>query len=870
MQDYKPYIPKDVESRIYKFWEDSNLFVAKKVPENDVLSIVMPPPNITGALHLGHALDLILTDIIVRYNYLIGKDVLWLPGIDQAGIATQNVVEKYLAKSGISRKTLGREKFVEEVWQWKEKYGDRIIKQIKLLGASADWSRLRFTKDSDYEKSVREAFVHYYKKSLIYKGKRIINWCPRCETAISDIEVDYIEENGKLYYIKYSIENTDEFIVVATTRPETMLGDTAVAVNPCDNRFKDLVGKYAILPFIGRKIPIIEDYAVDQTFGTGAVKVTPAHDPTDFEIGKRHNLEEISILTNGTTLNENAGEFKDLSINEAREEIVKELNALNLLEKVEDYKHSVGTCERCESKVEPIISDQWFLKTKELANAAVKRVESGEIVFRPERWKKVFIDWMANIQDWCISRQIWWGIQIPVWYCKECGETIVSVSDPAKCPNCNGNELTQESDVLDTWFGSALWPFASMGWPKDTLELKYYFPTSLMVTGFDIIFFWVARMIFTSIEFTGSVPFKEVLLHGLVRDKQGKKMSKSLNNVVDPEEIISNYGADALRFTLITSSSIGGQDINFDLNKVVASRNFINKIWNAGRFVLNSLYSLNDNVENNNLSIWDRWIISKFQITVREVTESINNYRLNEGALSIYNFFWDDFCDWYIEESKMHLNKQVLKTIFENSLILLHPFMPFITEELWQMFNSDKNVSILKSSFPKVDEKEISLYEKDSLEVDLIKEIIREIRNLKSEFNLATVKEIDMFFTTLNGETREVIERNKEVILRLSRIKNLLYMKEVPNNTVSSYLSAINIYLPLKNLLDIKKEIEIKNKKLEKVNSELRRLESRFENEDFKKNAPEEVLKETKEKISELEMEKEHLIKRVKELEKIL
>ena len=870
MQDYKPYNSEDVESRIYRFWEDNNLFVAKAIPEKSAFSMVMPPPNITGALHLGHALDLTLSDVVVRYNYLKGKEVLWLPGIDQAGIATQNVVEKELAKNGISRETLGREKFIEEVWNWKEKYGGRIIEQIKLLGAASDWSRLRFTKDEKYEKAVRTAFEHYYKKGLIYKGKRIINWCPRCETALSDIEVDYVEEKGKLYYIRYPIENTEGFVVVATTRPETMLGDTAVAVNPNDNRYKGIIGKYVILPIIGRRIPIIEDEAVDPAFGTGAVKVTPAHDPVDFDIGKRHNLEEVSILIKGKILNQNAGKFEGLRVEDARKEVIKELESLNLLEKVEDYIHSVGTCERCSSKVEPLISDQWFLKTKGLADEAVKRVESGEVQFKPERWKKVFIDWMENIQDWCISRQIWWGIQIPVWYCNDCGEIIVSVENPTECIKCGSTELTQDSDVLDTWFGSALWPFASMGWPEDSLELKNYYPTSLLITGFDIIFFWVARMIFSAVEFTGSVPFKEVLLHGLIRDKYGKKMSKSSNNAVDPEDLISNYGADALRFTLITGSSIGGQDINFDVQKVIASRNFINKIWNAGRFVFGALESSSiDNIAENSLSVWDKWIIFKLKKTIKEVAESISSFRLNEGALSIYNFFWDDFCDWYIEESKINLNKKILGKVFEESLILLHPFMPFVTEELWQMLKGNNKDSILKSGFPEANEKEISIYEESLLEVELLKEIIRGIRNLKSEFNLSSMKEIDMVFTSHNDKVYETIEKNKETILRLAKIRSFEYVKDSPANVVSSYLVSLDIYLPLKDLLDINREIEIKSKKLEKINSELSRLDKKFRSKDFQENAPEDVLNKTKERILELDKEKEHLTKRIEELRKI-
>jgi valyl-tRNA synthetase len=867
IEENKPYDPKDVEGRIYKFWEDNNLFNAQIPPEKEVFSMVMPPPNITGALHLGHALDLTLSDVIVRFNHLIDKNVLWVPGIDQAGIATQNVVEKELAKKGISRETLGREKFIDEVWNWKKNYGERIINQIKLLGVATDWSKLRFTKDEKYEVAVREAFVHYYKKGLIYKGKRIINYCPRCETAISDIEVDYIDEKGELYFIKYLLEDLKEFIIVATTRPETLLGDTAVAVNPDDERYKHLIGKYAILPIVGRKIPIIADEAVDPSFGTGAVKVTPAHDPTDFEIGKRHGLEEITILEKGKFLNENALQFKGLTVDQARKEIVEELKKENLLDHAEPYTHSVGTCERCGSKIEPIISDQWFLKTKELSYEAVKRVKAGEVKFKPERWEKIFLDWMENIQDWCISRQIWWGIQIPVWYCNDCGELIVSVETPKKCNKCGSDNITQDSDVLDTWFGSALWPFASMGWPEDNLMLKNYYPTSLLITGFDIIFFWVARMIFSAIEFTDTVPFKEVLLHGLIRDKYGKKMSKSLNNVIDPTEIINNYGADALRFSLIISSSFGGQDINFDIQKVISSRNFINKVWNAGRFVLSSISDSNE-IDNSDLSIWDKWILNGLNITANKVKDDIQSYKINEGGLSIYNFFWDDFCDWYIEESKINLNKFVLKKVFEASIIILHPFMPFVTEELWQTFRGDNN-SILNSNFP-LDIEESGLIDEGSLkEVELLKEVIKAIRNLKNEFSLLVNKEAELFFTTTNKNNKEIIGKNIDTILRLAKIKSFIFSDSPPKNSVTSNVQNLNIYLPIQEISNVKKEIEIKQKKLEKSESELKRLKDRFESNDFKSNAPSEVILETKERILNIEKEIEQLKSRLKELSNI-
>jgi len=867
IEENKPYNPKEVESKIYEFWEDKNLFNAKIPPEKEVFSMVMPPPNITGALHLGHALDLTLSDVIVRFNHLIGKDVLWVPGIDQAGIATQNVVEKELAKKGTSRQSLGRENFIDEVWNWKKNYGERIINQIKLLGVATDWSKLRFTKDEKYETAVRVAFVHYYKKGFIYKGKRIVNYCPRCETAISDIEVDYIPEKGELYYIKYFLEDLKEFIIVATTRPETLLGDTAVAVNPEDERYKHLIGKFAILPIIGRKIPIIADEAVDPSFGTGLVKVTPAHDPTDFEIGKRHGLEEISILEKGKYLNENALNFKGLNVEQARTAIIDELKKENLLDHIEPYDHSVGICERCGSKIEPIISDQWFLKTKELSEKAIKRVETGEVKFKPERWKKIFLDWMVNIQDWCISRQIWWGIQIPVWYCSDCGELIVSVETPKKCNKCGSDNITQDSDVLDTWFGSALWPFACMGWPDDTLMLKYYYPTSLLITGFDIIFFWVARMIFSAIEFTGNVPFKEVLLHGLIRDKYGKKMSKSLNNVIDPTEIIKTYGADALRFSLIISSSFGGQDVNFDIQKVISSRNFINKVWNAGRFVLSSL-SNSDEVDNSTLSIWDKWILNRLNITANKVKDDIVGYKINEGGLSIYNFFWDDFCDWYIEESKINLNKFVLKKVFEASLIILHPFMPFVTEELWQTFRGDSD-SILNSNFP-LDIEGSSLIDEVSLkEVELLKEVIKSIRNLKNEFSLLVNKDAELFFTSEKEENKEIIDKNTDTILRLAKIKSFIFSDSPPNNSVTSNVQDLNIYLPIQEISNVKKEVEIKQKKLEKSEAELKRLKDRFESNDFKSNAPSEVILETKERILVIEKEIEQLKSRLKELSNI-
>ena len=865
-----PYNHKDVENNISNFWLEKDIFGYKEISGEETFSIVMPPPNITGVLHLGHALDLTLPDIIVRYSRLKGINVLWIPGIDQAGIATQNVVEKELLEKGLSRESIGRESFVEEVWKWKEKYGNRIIEQIKLLGASADWNKLRFTKDELYEKAVKTAFINYYNKGLIYKGKRIINWCPRCETALSDIEVDHIDRSGELYYINYQIENSDEFLTVATTRPETMLGDTAVAVNPDDQRYNKLIGQFVILPIIDRKIQIIGDKAVDMEFGTGVVKVTPAHDPVDFEIGKRHNLEEISILDRGRILNENASKYCGLNIIEARKKILSDLTDLGYINKIEPYQHSISICERCGSTIEPIISDQWFLKTRGLCNNAIDRVNKNELKFVPDRWKKVYLNWMENIQDWCISRQIWWGIQIPVWNC-ECGEIIVSINNPDKCSKCNSSSLIQSTDVLDTWFGSALWPFACMGWPDSSELTEKFYPTSLLVTGFDIIFFWVARMIFSGIEYMDKVPFNVVLLHGLIRDKEGRKMSKSLNNVIDPTEIINEYGSDSLRFALINLSSISGQDISFDINKVISARNFINKIWNASRYVTqNSEHKSFEKRDINTieLSNWDKWIINKLNIAITNLNENIAEYRFNEALMKLYSFFWDDYCDWYIEISKFNKNEYVLNYILRTSIILLHPFIPFVTEKLWQTFENNDNISIINENLPEVLQLRNDV--KDAVfETELTMEIIKSIRNLKSEFNLTTSKELVIYIKTDDKIKLDIISKNKKIIERLSRIFEVIIADKSLDNSIQTTVGNIFIFMPLKGFIDINKETELKKNKLDKIVKELSRIEQRLNNAEFINNAPENVIVEAKEKVDELLESKKNIETRIIELNKI-
>ncbi|NLY43149.1 MAG: valine--tRNA ligase [Clostridiaceae bacterium] len=851
----KTYDPKKVEERLYNQWMEKGYFRADVDENKEPFTIVIPPPNVTGQLHMGHALDETLQDILIRWKRMQGYSTLWLPGTDHAGIATQIKVEEMLRKEeGITRHDLGREKFLERVWEWKHTYGNRIINQLKKLGSSCDWSRERFTMDEGCSRAVREVFVNLYNKGLIYRGNRIINWCPKCTTALSDAEVEYKEKAGHFWYIKYYVKDSDEFITIATTRPETMLGDTAVAVHPEDERYRHLVGKTLILPLLNREIPVIADEYVDKDFGTGAVKITPAHDPNDFEVGIRHNLPQIKVMNDDATINHNGGQYEGMDRYEARKKIVEDLEALGLLVKTEDHTHNVGQCYRCGTTVEPITSKQWFVKMKPLAEAAIRVVKDGTIKFVPDRFSKIYLNWMENVHDWCISRQLWWGHRIPAFYCDECGEVIVSKEDITECTKCGG-KVTQDPDVLDTWFSSALWPFSTLGWPEQTEDLKYFYPTSVLVTGYDIIFFWVARMIFSAMEHTGKHPFEYVFIHGIVRDSQGRKMSKSLGNGIDPLDVIEKYGADALRFTLATGNS-PGNDMRFYWERVEASRNFANKIWNASRFVL-----MNLEIEENKLpateklTVEDRWIISRYNTIVKEVTENLEKFELGIAVQKLYDFIWTEFCDWYIEMVKPRLyDKQsdsrleaqyVLTYVLSNTLKLLHPFMPFITEEIWQHLPHEGE-SIMISNWPEYHEE--YKFDKEEKQMELIMGAIRNIRNIRAEMNVAPSKKAKLYVVTDDIETFEKgkiffewLASASEVIISDNKI-------EIPQNAVTVVVEGAEIFIPLDELVDREKEIERLEKEKQKLEMEVKRVNDKLNNPGFISKAPAHVIEAEREK----------------------
>ncbi len=867
----KVYNPKDVEDKWYKYWEENGLFRAEVKRDKKPFSIVIPPPNVTGSLHIGHALVNTLQDVIVRFKRMQGYETLWLPGTDHAGIATQNVVEREIAKEGLTRHDLGREEFIKRVWEWKEKYGRNIINQLKKLGASCDWSRERFTLDEKLSRAVREVFVTLYNEGLIYKDDYIINWCPRCQTALSDLEVEHKEVEGRLYYIKYPVKGEDDYVVIATTRPETMLGDVAVAINPHDKRYEKYRGKKVILPIMEREIPIIEDEYVDMEFGTGALKITPYHDPNDYEVAKRHNLEGINIFNIDATINENGGKYKGLTREEAREKIVEELKEKGLLVKIEDHVHSVGHCYRCHTAIEPYLSSQWFVKIKPLAEPAISKVKDGEITFTPKRWEKVYFDWMENIRDWCISRQIWWGHRIPVWYCKDCGTYSASIDDLQVCPKCGSTNIAQEEDVLDTWFSSALWPFSTLGWPDKTEDLDYFYPTSLLVTGFDIIFFWVARMIMMGLKFMGDVPFRKVFVNPLVGDEEGKKMSKTKGNVVDPLIIIDKYGADALRFTLASLTT----DVNYiklSETKIEGARNFANKIWNASRFILSNFedfspyeYDLSDF----DLTIADRWILSRVNKVINEVTEELERFSYSEAALTLYDFFWREFCDWYIEISKVDLygdddkarnkTRKILHLVLDASLKLLHPFMPFITEEIWQRM-PHRGTSIMVSEWPVVDE---SLFD-DTSEASMtkIQDIIRVIRNLKAEMNISIQKRTDIIINVISD--REAVKLISDALpyLELAKVGkvDIVYKSgERPKLSSIGVTQDAEIYMPLEGLIDIEKERARLSKDLVKVDKELERTKRKLDNPNFINKAKKEVVEKERKIYEELSEKKKRI-----------
>lgn len=853
----KVYDPKDVEGKWYSYWEEKGFFHAETDESKPAFSIVMPPPNVTGALHLGHAIDATIQDILTRYKRMQGFNTLWLPGTDHAGIATQAKVEEQLRKEGTNKDELGREKFLDRVWDWKKQYGGRITQQLRRLGASCDWSRERFTMDEGCSKAVREVFVDLYKKGLIYRGNYIVNWCPHCHTTISDIEVEHVDHEGHLWHIKYPIKDSDEFLVVATTRPETMLGDTGVAVHPEDERYTHLVGKKVILPIVNREIPIFADDYVDREFGTGAVKVTPAHDPNDFEMGLRHHLEQIRVMDKEARMNDNAGKYQGMDRDEARKAIVKELDELGVLVKVETLQHAVGECYRCATVIEPMVSQQWFVKMEPLAKPAMEVVQEGRLEFVPERFSKIYLGWLENIRDWCISRQLWWGHRIPVWYCEDCGAEICEKEDPTVCPKCGSKHLKQDPDVLDTWFSSGLWPFSTMGWPEQTPELKQFYPTSVLVTGRDIIFFWVARMIFTALEFMKEVPFPKVMIHGLVLDAQGRKMSKSLGNGVDPIEVIEQYGADTLRFMLITGNT-PGNDLRFHPERLDATRNFANKIWNASRFVQLNLEDYQEGPRGE-LKLSDRWILSRYEATVSAVTDALDRFDLGEAGHLLYEFIWSEFCDWYIELAKArlydkehpearHTVQSVLFEVIEGTMRLLHPFMPFLTEEIWHNLPV-QGESIMIQTWPKV-----SGYRAEDVErqMTLVMDVIKAVRNIRAEMNVQPGKKAEIILVSPAADNQRVLKRGQGDIMHLaggSKIDIVAALAEKPAQAASAVLEGVEVYLPLRGLLDLEKEVARVEKEIAQAQQELKRFEGKLNNPGFLAKAPEQVVAKEREKL---------------------
>ena len=862
----KVYDPKSFEKKWYGYWEENKLFHAVVDEEKEPYSIVIPPPNVTGQLHMGHALDNTLQDILIRWHRMQGYNTLWMPGCDHAGIATQAKVEGALREEGTNRYELGREKFLERVWQWKEKFGSRIMSQLRSLGSSLDWDRERFTMDEGCSKAVREVFVSLYEKGLIYQGTRITNWCPDCNTAISDIEVEHETEQGHLWHIRYQVEGEpDKYVEVATTRPETMFGDTGVAVHPDDERYRDLVGKNVILPVVNRVIPLFDDEYVDSAFGTGAVKVTPAHDPNDYEMGLRHNLEQVKVLSNTGKMLEGAGKYEGMDRYECRKALVKELEKIGALVSVEDHEHAVGHCSRCHSTIEPMISTQWFVKMDTLAKPAADAVRDGRIKFVPERFTKIYCQWLDNIRDWCISRQLWWGHRIPAWYCDDCGETTVSRDDICQCPKCGSKNVRQDEDVLDTWFSSGLWPFETMGWPEETAELKHFYPTATLVTGYDIIFFWVARMVMMGLEFGKDIPFKTVYIHGLVRDSQGRKMSKSLGNGIDPLEMIEEYGADSLRFMLITGNT-PGNDMRFYNERVESARNFANKLWNASRFMLMNLEGFDKSFvpAAEDYTMADKWILSRFAKTAQGVTENLEKYELGEAGRLIYEFIWSEFCDWYIELSKARLYDKenvkprqtaqyVLGYVLERTLRLLHPFMPFITEEIWQHIPHEGK-SIMVSQWPAEDKTIADLIDEASeSSMTTIMETIKTIRALRLEVNAAPSKKSEVVLNFTDESLRQVFADNEGYLTVLASAEPVTHMAagaEKPENAMAGVVNGVEIFLPLKDLIDVEKETARLNGEMAKLEKEISRLDKKLSNQGFLAKAPADVVAGEKEKLA--------------------
>jgi len=856
----KTYNPAGIEGKLYEKWLDKKYFHAEPNKDKKPFTIVMPPPNITGQLHMGHALDNTMQDILIRYKRMQGYEALWQPGTDHAAIATEVKVIESLKKQGIDKEELGREGFLEKCWDWRKDYGDRIINQLHKMGSSADWDRERFTMDEGCSAAVQEVFIRLYEKGYIYKGSRIVNWCPVCQTSISDAEVEHEDQNGFFWHINYPIVGEEgRFVEIATTRPETLLGDTAVAVNPEDERYQDLMGKMLELPLTGREIPVVADSYVDKEFGTGCVKITPAHDPNDFEVGKRHSLPEINVMNDDATINLPGSKYHGMERYEARKAIVKDLEELGLLVKVAPHTHAVGTHDRCKATVEPMVKQQWFVKMEEMAKPAIRALKTGELKFVPERFDKTYLHWLENIRDWCISRQLWWGHRIPAYYCDQCGEIIVSKEAPTVCPKCGGTHLTQDEDTLDTWFSSALWPFSTLGWPEETEDLKYFYPTDVLVTGYDIIFFWVIRMVFSGIEHTGKLPFRTVLMHGLVRDSEGRKMSKSLGNGIDPLEVIEKYGADALRMTLITGNA-PGNDMRFYWERVEASRNFANKVWNASRFIMMNIEKAPEaKAELSDLTLADKWILSKVNSLAKDVTENLDKYELGIALQKVYDFIWEEFCDWYIEMVKPRLWETqdktkaaaiwTLKTVLFNSLKLLHPYMPFLTEEIFCNLQEEEE-SIMISNWPEY-QKDWN-FETEEHAVETIKEAVRGIRNVRTSMNVPPSRKAKVYVVSENQEILDIFERSKVFFATLGYAGEVYLQKDksgIADDAVSAVIHQAVIYMPFAELVDIEKEIERLKKEEERLSKELARVRGMLSNEKFVSKAPAAKIEEEKAKL---------------------
>ena len=876
----KTYNPKEIEPKLYEKWCENKYFHAEVDRSKKPFTTVMPPPNITGKLHMGHAFDNTLQDILIRYKRMQGYNALWLPGTDHAAIATEVKVTEQLKAEGIDKKELGREKFLERTWQWKDEYAGTIEGQLKKLGVSCDWDRERFTMDEGCSKAVEEVFIKLYEEGYIYKGSRIVNWCPVCKTALSDAEVDHEEQAGHFWHIKYPIVGTDRFLEIATTRPETMLGDTAIAVHPDDERYKDIVGKNVLLPLVNREIPIVADYYVDKEFGTGAVKITPAHDPNDFEVGKRHNLPEINIMNDDATINELGGKYAGMERYEARKAIVSDLEEQGFLVKVEDHSHNVGTHERCGTTVEPLVKQQWFVRMEELAKPAIEAISNGDLKLIPERMNKTYMNWLSNIRDWCVSRQIWWGHRIPAYYCQECGKVVVAREMPEVCPDCGCTHFVQDEDTLDTWFSSALWPFSTLGWPEKTEDLDYFYPTDVLVTGYDIIFFWVIRMVFSGYAYTGKAPFHTVLFHGLIRDSQGRKMSKSLGNGIDPLEIIEKYGADALRITLVTGNA-PGNDMRFYDERVEANRNFANKVWNASRFILMNMEGKEITVPNeSDLSAVDQWIISKMNTLTKDVTENMDKFELGIAVQKVYDFIWDEFCDWYIELAKYRIYHAeedpaaansalyTLKTVLGDALKLLHPFMPFVTEEIYGALVPEEE-SLMMSSWPEY--KESSCYPEAENIVDHMKEIIRGVRNVRAEMNVAPSRKAKTYIVCENENLCQGFEEIKESSMPLMSANEIQIQSDksgIAEDAVSVVVADAVVYLPMEELVDFEQELERLTKEEARLTKELARVNGMLNNEKFISKAPEAKINEERAKLEKYTQMMEQVQERLKGLRK--